>query len=65
MGLYAIDLFVVTQKVNPVVQHKKQKHSRKNHSYLWVFVKTGCKDKRLLVQKQTIKDILKCKHKKS
>jgi hypothetical protein len=37
MGFYAKDLFVLTQKVNPHVQHSKQQHSRKNQSYLWVF----------------------------
>jgi len=24
---------------NPGIQHKNQKHARKNHSYLWVFQK--------------------------
>lgn len=33
------DLFVLRQKVNPVIQYKNQKHARKNHSYLWVFKK--------------------------
>jgi DNA modification methylase len=37
LGFFAKDLFVLTQKVNPVVQHVKQQHSRKNHSYLWIF----------------------------
>ena len=39
LNLYVQDLFVLTQKVNPIVQHKNQKHARKNHSYLWVFAK--------------------------
>lgn len=33
------DLFILTQKVDPVIQYKNQKHARKNHSYLWVFKK--------------------------
>ena len=37
-GFEVIDLFVVVQKVNPVVQFAQQ-HARKNHSYLWVFQK--------------------------
>jgi len=39
LGLIVQDLFVLTQKQNPIVQHKSQKHARKNHSYLWVFRK--------------------------
>jgi hypothetical protein len=65
MGLYAVDLFVITQRVNPVVQHKKQKHSRKNHSYLWVFVKMGRGDKRLCVQNRSVRGALSCRHRKS
>lgn len=38
MGLYAKDLFVLTQKAPALIQHK-QKHARKNHSYLWIFEK--------------------------
>ena len=37
LGFYAKDLFVLTQKITPIVQFKKQQHSRKNHSYLWIF----------------------------
>jgi hypothetical protein len=33
------DLFVLTQLQDPIVQHKEQKHARKNHSYLWIFSK--------------------------
>jgi hypothetical protein len=40
-GLSVQDFFVLTQKVMPIVQHKVQKHARKNHSYLWVFAKEG------------------------
>ena len=36
LGLADQDCFVlVTDK--PVVQHKRQEHARKNHSFLWVF----------------------------
>lgn len=38
LGMTVQDLFVLTQKTNPIVQFK-QKHSRKNHSYLWIFKK--------------------------
>jgi ubiquinone/menaquinone biosynthesis C-methylase UbiE len=55
MGMYAKDLFVVTQKNLPAIQHKKQVHARKNHSYLWVFVKMEEKDKRIVVQREMIK----------
>ena len=33
------DLFVLTRTHQPVIQIKKQRHARKNHSYLWVFRK--------------------------
>ena len=36
MGLYAKDLFILTQNARPYIQHV-QKHARKNHSYLWIF----------------------------
>lgn len=39
LGYYAKDLFVLHQDKNPIVQYKEQKHARKNHSYLWVFIK--------------------------
>jgi hypothetical protein len=39
VGLYARDLFVLHQKNRPTVQHKRQLHARKNHSYLWIFEK--------------------------
>lgn len=32
-------LFILKQKNNPIVQHKRQLHPRKNCSYLWVFRK--------------------------
>jgi len=58
LGLYALDFFVLTQVNLPIIQHKKQNHARKNHSYLWVFAKIENKDKRLVVQKEII-DALK------
>ncbi len=39
LGFFPQDLFVLTQKAKPVVQHRHQQHARKNHSYLWVFKK--------------------------
>lgn len=39
LGMYGKDLFVLIQKSNPVIQHAAQQHSRKNHSYLWIFKK--------------------------
>lgn len=41
LGFYAKDLFVLMQESNPTIQHKNQKHARKNHSYLWIFKKGG------------------------
>lgn len=38
LGLYAKDLFVIKNTKNPKA-NRKQKHARKNHSYLWVFQK--------------------------
>jgi DNA modification methylase len=64
LGLYAVDFFILTQKSKPVIQHKEQKHSRKNHSYLWILMKTGRKDNRLLVQRKAAKEA-SCRHKKS
>lgn len=43
LGFYAKDLFILKQNSPPLVQNKQQKHSRKNHSYLWIFRKGGCK----------------------
>jgi hypothetical protein len=37
LGMVVQDLFVLFQKRRPVIQHKNQKHARKNHSYMWVF----------------------------
>lgn len=45
LGFFAKDLFVLTQKNNPVIQHLNQKHSRKNQSYLWIFKLPSKKEK--------------------
>jgi methylase of polypeptide subunit release factors len=37
LKLFVQDLFILTQKNDPIIQHKVQHHARKNHSYLWVF----------------------------
>jgi len=34
------DLFILVQNKYPYIQHKEQKHARKNHSYMWIFKKT-------------------------
>lgn len=39
LGMVVEDLFVLMQRGKPIVQHKVQKHARKNHSYLWIFRK--------------------------
>jgi tRNA G10 N-methylase Trm11 len=39
LGMKDKDLFVLTQKRFPVIQHSKQQHARKNNSFLWVLVK--------------------------
>lgn len=44
IGFYATDLFVLFQKSPPILQHKNQKHARKNHSFLWIFKKPTIKE---------------------
>jgi hypothetical protein len=39
LGFVDKDLFVLTQKTHPTIQHLPQKHARKNNSFLWVFIK--------------------------
>jgi len=39
LSLKVKDLFVLTQRNRPVVQFEDQQHARKNHSYLWIFLK--------------------------
>lgn len=48
LGYFAKDLFVMTQTGKPTIQHKKQYHARKNHSYLFVFKKPNTREKREL-----------------
>jgi len=35
----AADLFILTRVSAPIMRHKTQVHARKNHSYLWIFIK--------------------------
>ena len=39
IGFEAIDLFVLVQMQQPVYRQLAQQHTRKNHSYLWIFRK--------------------------
>jgi hypothetical protein len=39
MGFLAEDLFVLIQPTQPTIRWARQKHARKNHSYLWIFRK--------------------------
>lgn len=39
LGYYAKDMFVLHQENKPHIQYKPQQHARRNHSYLWVFIK--------------------------
>jgi methylase of polypeptide subunit release factors len=38
LGFEAVDLFVLLQNTQPVYRHVAQKHARKNHSYMWMFL---------------------------
>lgn len=40
LGYYAKDMFVLHQENKPHIQYKPQQHARRNHSYLWVFMKS-------------------------
>jgi len=55
LGLYAKDLFVLTPSNKPVIQRKNQKHARKNHSYLFVFMKPRPSEIRTLTRFQIFK----------
>jgi tRNA G10 N-methylase Trm11 len=46
IGFFGMDLFIMTQKAKPIVQHRKQQHARKNHSYLWIFKKPMIRESR-------------------
>jgi hypothetical protein len=50
LGYFAKDLFVLTQLSKPTIQHKKQQHARKNHSYLFVFKKPNTREERELLR---------------
>jgi hypothetical protein len=39
LGMVVQDLFVMTQKHDPMIQRPDQKHARKNHSFFWLFKK--------------------------
>ena len=39
LGMIVQDMFVLMQSGKPIVQHKTQRHARKNHSFLWIFRK--------------------------
>ena len=41
LGMTIQDLFLLTQKHDPWIQCKDQRHARKNHSYMWVFKKSN------------------------
>ena len=54
MGFYGKDLFILRPPSNPGIQHKTQKHARKNHSYLWIFQKIPQKTYDRLVERGII-----------
>lgn len=63
MGFFGKDLFIMTQKTHPVVQHHNQQHARKNHSYLWVFKKPLVQEIRDLKRlRSTQFDTQRCRH---
>ena len=39
LGFIAIDLFILHRSAPALIQHERQLHARKNHSFLWVFEK--------------------------
>lgn len=39
LSMYVRDMFLLQQTQQPAIRWPKQKHSRKNHSYLWIFEK--------------------------
>ena len=49
LGLFGKDLFVLVQDKDPVIQGEQQ-HSRKKHSYLWVFKKPEPNEMRALAR---------------
>jgi len=43
LGFKGVDLFVLHRHGRPMLREKRQKHARKNHSFLWIF-KRGSKE---------------------
>jgi hypothetical protein len=56
LGFYGKDFFVLKPPSNPGIQYKKQKHARKNHSYLWVFQKIATDKYEKLKERKIISD---------
>lgn len=44
LGMFGKDLFVLASRNMPI--QRKQQHARKNHSYLWIFMKPAAKQER-------------------
>jgi len=42
LGFTAIDLFILHRSAPAPIQHERQLHARKNHSFLWVLEKPVC-----------------------
>ncbi len=40
-GFVPLDLFVLHHRSPPTIRHAVQRHARKNHSFLWVFIRTS------------------------
>ena len=55
LGLFGKDLFVLKQRGRPHIQHKRQLHARKAHSYLWIFQKPTAKEIRELQRYEVFK----------
>lgn len=58
LGFFGKDLFVLMQNNRPVIQHKKQQHARKCHSYLWIFKRPSLPEQKQLIKHSIIK--VKC-----
>ena len=39
IGFEAVDLFILHRTAETVIQHRRQLHARKNHSFLWILQK--------------------------
>ncbi len=50
LGFFGKDLFVLKQARYPKIQHEKQHHARKCHSYLWVFKLPSEREKKQLAK---------------